>query len=301
MFPEELAEAVADAVRFAFPAEPHVPATAIRIARPLRPEHGDFSTPVALRLARAAGRAAQGPAETIAAALEKLDGVERAWVAGAGHVNVRLTPEELVATARRLAVSGPRAGGADEAGGPGANGEPGCPAALRDALPGTPDPRVRELLEHLGMLVRGARALEVPEGPVDPDEPAGPDARRLICALAETGAVLSRSAALGPATRRGPAAAHDAARAPGSTTSQAAHARAAGAAAGGPRVGTTGRPHPLRTHLGELLMLWRRYEAGRTILPRGDEEPGRRHSAARLLTEATFRTVSYATLSTQNL
>ena len=242
MFPEELAEAVAAALRRAVDAD--VPATAIRIERPLRPEHGDFSTPAALRLAPPDRHARQELAETVAAALARWDGVAEAWVAGGGHVNVRLAPESLAATARRLSIAGPLEGPE------GATVEGNAVAGGRRPR----DPQVRELLDHLGMLVRGARALGVPDDPLDTAEPADPDARRLICALAETGAVLSRSKA-------------------------------------------AGRPHPLRTHLTELTVLWQRYEAGREILPRGDEEPGPRHSAARLLTEAAFRTVSNVTLS----
>lgn len=250
MFPEELAEAVAAVLCSARAVEADAPAGVIRIERPLRPEHGDFSTPAALRLAPPDRRARRELAETIAAGLARRDEIAEAWVAGAGHVNVRLTREALVATARRLGAGEPAAGRA------------GDPAAAPDApvptvgpggqRPAGLDPQVRELLDHLGMLVRGARALGVPEGPVDVAEPAGPDARRLVCALAETGAVPFRPKA-------------------------------------------AGRPHPLRTHLTEVTMLWQRYEAGRTILPRGDEEPGPRHSAARLLAEATFRTVSNVT------
>jgi arginyl-tRNA synthetase len=59
--------------------------------------HGDFATAVALRAAKLAGKPPRVIAEAIAGALKALPDVAKVDVAGAGYVNVWLTPGALVA------------------------------------------------------------------------------------------------------------------------------------------------------------------------------------------------------------
>jgi hypothetical protein len=144
---------------------------AVRVARPLRSEHGDYSTPVALRLARTTGRDPAELAELVAAGLRADDGIEEATVA-AGHVNLRLTPNDLAETARELSRRPPAAG------------PPG------DETPGSSE--TSETRAELARLLRGADALGVPEEPVDADDLSAPAQRQLICVLAETAGLAKR-------------------------------------------------------------------------------------------------------------
>jgi arginyl-tRNA synthetase len=64
----------------------------VELERPNDPEHGDYATNVALRLAPTRQRPPRELAEEIAAAAAGLDDVERAEVAGPGFVNLWLAP-----------------------------------------------------------------------------------------------------------------------------------------------------------------------------------------------------------------
>jgi arginyl-tRNA synthetase len=82
------------------PAEPKDGSGAIEISRPANPEHGDFSTNLALRLARPLGMAPGTIGAALADALNAeaaLAGtlLETATVAGPGFVNVRITDAAL--------------------------------------------------------------------------------------------------------------------------------------------------------------------------------------------------------------
>jgi hypothetical protein len=145
---------------------------AVRVARPLRSEHGDYSTPVALRLARTTGRDPAELAELVAAGLRADDGIEEATVAAGGHVNIRFTPADLAETARELSRRPPAAG------------------PPSDETPETPE--TSETRAELARLLRGADALGVPEEPVDADDLSAPTQRQLICVLAETAGLAKR-------------------------------------------------------------------------------------------------------------
>jgi Arginyl tRNA synthetase N terminal domain len=152
VFPEALADRIRSIlVGAGWPAPEE-----IRVAHPLRPEHGDYSTPIALRIGAPAGLIARG--------LRATEGIESADVRMPGHVNVRFTPDDLADTTRQLAGRPVRV-------------EPG-PA--------------RELHAELARLLRGADALDVPEDPIDPQDLAAPEQRRLICLLAETADIARR-------------------------------------------------------------------------------------------------------------
>jgi arginyl-tRNA synthetase len=106
--PAELATAVLAAVSACIDAgefDGTAPAE-VTIERPKNPEHGDYATNVALRLAKAAGRPAREVAETIATRLRKLDGIDRVDVAGPGFLNITLGAAALGDVARRVVEAG---------------------------------------------------------------------------------------------------------------------------------------------------------------------------------------------------
>jgi arginyl-tRNA synthetase len=80
------------------------------IERPKNPDHGDYATNVALRLAKAAGKPARELAEVIAARLREADGIAAVDVAGPGFLNVRLAAAALGGVARAVVDAGPSYG-----------------------------------------------------------------------------------------------------------------------------------------------------------------------------------------------
>jgi arginyl-tRNA synthetase len=90
--PADLAAAVRTAVAAAVEAgdlDATVPETVI-VERPKNRSHGDYSSNVALQLARSARRPPQAVAEVLAALLRKADGIAEVEVAGPGFLNIRL-------------------------------------------------------------------------------------------------------------------------------------------------------------------------------------------------------------------
>jgi arginyl-tRNA synthetase len=84
------------------------------VERPKNPEHGDYATNVAMRLAKPAGRPAREVAETIAARLRVADGIEKVDVAGPGFLNITLASGALGDVARQIVVVGAEYGHSDE-------------------------------------------------------------------------------------------------------------------------------------------------------------------------------------------
>ncbi|WP_091108335.1 arginine--tRNA ligase [Geodermatophilus dictyosporus] len=76
------------------------------VERPRNPEHGDYATNVALRLAKPAGRPPREVAEAVAAELRAQPGVAAVDVAGPGFLNIRLAQGAL----GRIAVEAVTAG-----------------------------------------------------------------------------------------------------------------------------------------------------------------------------------------------
>jgi arginyl-tRNA synthetase len=88
----------------------------VEIEVPRDPDHGDWSTNVALTLAKTARRAPRDVAKTLVDALELDPGVIAAVeIAGAGFINFRLAPAWLQETVRRV-LADPGAYGASDAG-----------------------------------------------------------------------------------------------------------------------------------------------------------------------------------------
>jgi arginyl-tRNA synthetase len=78
----------------------------VLVERPKNPEHGDYTTNVALRLAKPAGRPARELAELIAPRLRTASGVAVVDVAGPGFLNITLAAETLGAVARDIVAAG---------------------------------------------------------------------------------------------------------------------------------------------------------------------------------------------------
>ncbi len=72
---------------------------------PSRPEHGDYATNLALRLARAARMAPKAIAATLVESLPSNDMVAHAEVAGAGFVNLTLNPQWVARRIGEIAAS----------------------------------------------------------------------------------------------------------------------------------------------------------------------------------------------------
>ncbi|GAB3940344.1 arginine--tRNA ligase [Corynebacterium tapiri] len=93
MTPSELSELIVRAVKRAF--EVHeldaslIPDTVV-VERPRNPEHGDYSTNIALRIAKQAGVAPRDLAQWIADLLQEDAAISQAEIAGPGFLNIRL-------------------------------------------------------------------------------------------------------------------------------------------------------------------------------------------------------------------
>ena len=83
----------------------------VELERPTDPAHGDYATNVALRLAGQQRRQPRELAAELAAAAERLDGVERAEVAGPGFVNLTLADEWFATAVGEILADPPAAGG----------------------------------------------------------------------------------------------------------------------------------------------------------------------------------------------
>jgi arginyl-tRNA synthetase len=76
------------------------------IERPRNPDHGDYATNVALRLAKPAGKPGREVAEAIAERLRETTGIDRVDVAGPGFLNITLGAGTLGELAREIVSAG---------------------------------------------------------------------------------------------------------------------------------------------------------------------------------------------------
>jgi len=108
MTPEDLAATVRECIE-ALQAEGaltgDLPAEVI-IERPKNKDHGDYATPIALTLAKTAGRPPREIAELVAERLARANGIGGAEVAGPGFVNIRLAADAQGAIARGVVEAG---------------------------------------------------------------------------------------------------------------------------------------------------------------------------------------------------
>ncbi|HEY2043698.1 MAG TPA: arginine--tRNA ligase [Jatrophihabitans sp.] len=112
MTPYDLISAIASAVRRAvetgaFVAD--VPSDIV-VERPKNPEHGDYATNVAMRLAKTAGKPPRIVAEAIAKVLTDTDGIASVDVAGPGFLNITLDSGSLGELAKSIVEQGPEYG-----------------------------------------------------------------------------------------------------------------------------------------------------------------------------------------------
>ena len=117
--PEQLRDVVRTAVgavvdRGALPVD--VPAEVV-IDRPKIPEHGDYATNIALRLAKPAGRPPREVAELLAGELRAHEGIASVDVAGPGFLNIVLAKDALGQIAVRAVTAGESYGRSDALGG----------------------------------------------------------------------------------------------------------------------------------------------------------------------------------------
>jgi arginyl-tRNA synthetase len=87
--------------------------TPVELDRPKQPEHGDFASNVALQHAKALKRNPREFAQALIAALPKSDLVQRIDIAGAGFINIFVTPAARQAVVARILADGDRYGCAD--------------------------------------------------------------------------------------------------------------------------------------------------------------------------------------------
>ena len=113
MTPEQLADAIhavltetaADGLALQVPAR-----SAVRVERPRSREHGDWSTNVALQLAKGAGMPPRQLAEQLASRLQQVPGVSAVDVAGPGFLNITLDAASAGELARAIVEQGERFG-----------------------------------------------------------------------------------------------------------------------------------------------------------------------------------------------
>ncbi len=82
----------------------------VRVERPRQREHGDWSTNIALQLAKQAGRPPRELAAELATALSRLPGIKGVDVAGPGFLNIRLDAAAAGELARTIVQAGPEYG-----------------------------------------------------------------------------------------------------------------------------------------------------------------------------------------------
>lgn len=92
MTPEELSNAIVSALSQLDPAPADTATLAqkIRVERPKNRDHGDWSTNLAMQLAKSLGRTPREVATEFAATIQGITGVASAEVAGPGFINIRL-------------------------------------------------------------------------------------------------------------------------------------------------------------------------------------------------------------------
>jgi arginyl-tRNA synthetase len=111
----ELERLLREALRSLVPsvlAEPADPAQVV-VERARDPQHGDYASNIAMRLAKAARRNPRELAQAIVTAIPPNDLIAKAEIAGAGFVNFRLVKNAWVAEVRKVAVQGVAYGRSD--------------------------------------------------------------------------------------------------------------------------------------------------------------------------------------------
>ncbi len=108
MTPEQLSAAIRDALAAAVDAGDLAVAVPdeVRVERPRNRDHGDWSTNIALQLAKAAGMAPRDVAGVLASRLAAAEGVKAVDVAGPGFLNITLDASSAGELARTIVEAG---------------------------------------------------------------------------------------------------------------------------------------------------------------------------------------------------
>src|SRR5947209_10648134 len=115
MIRDELRQIIVDAVQHA-QADGQLPSVGVPdfvVERPANPEHGDYASSLALRMARAARMPPMTIANTIATHMTLPDSVDSVTVAPPGFINVHLAPTWLTAQVDAILAQGARFGAVD--------------------------------------------------------------------------------------------------------------------------------------------------------------------------------------------
>ena len=119
MTPDELSAAIRACLAAAIsdgelPLTPDALPGVVHVERPRQREHGDWSTNVAMQLAKTAGVAPRALAEALAARLRRIPGVAEVAVAGPGFLNISLQAAAAGELARSIVQAGPSYGRGDQ-------------------------------------------------------------------------------------------------------------------------------------------------------------------------------------------
>ena len=119
MTPDELSAAIRACLAAAIsdgelPLTPDALPRVIHVERPRQREHGDWSTNVAMQLAKTAGVSPRALAEALAARLRRIPGVAEVAVAGPGFLNISLQAAAAGELARSIVQAGPSYGRTDQ-------------------------------------------------------------------------------------------------------------------------------------------------------------------------------------------
>lgn len=86
---------------------------AVKVERPRSREHGDWSTNIAMQLAKRAGMNPRAFAQILVDKLEGCEGIDGAEIAGPGFINIRLSAASVGELARTILTQGPDFGRTD--------------------------------------------------------------------------------------------------------------------------------------------------------------------------------------------
>lgn len=85
---------------------PEVPFPEVNLEHPQKPEHGDYASPVALRLGRSVDKNPYKLSQTLVSLLPPLEEVEKVWAAPPGFINFRLRKEWLAGRVEEIFKAG---------------------------------------------------------------------------------------------------------------------------------------------------------------------------------------------------
>ncbi|GAB76734.1 arginyl-tRNA synthetase [Austwickia chelonae] len=111
MTPDELAQTITSCLRDAvaagdIPLAPEAVPAAVRVERPRNRDHGDWSTNIAMQLAKKAGQNPRELATALATRLQSQPGVSRVDIAGPGFLNIVLDAASAGELARTIVQAG---------------------------------------------------------------------------------------------------------------------------------------------------------------------------------------------------